>query len=127
MPWLFTPGDRAPGTHWTANWLYSRIGLGDVERRKILTLPEFQLQPSAAKPVYSHVAIIHSQTRVCGVHLLHLHHYRYHIVLLLLPFSIFYDRPMRSKAYRLWSLAILFIDVWYVALDGGSVLHKAST
>jgi hypothetical protein len=35
----FTPGKRAPVTHWIGGWVDPRIGLGDVEKRKFLTLP----------------------------------------------------------------------------------------
>jgi hypothetical protein len=38
-PGRFTPGERAPGTHWTGGWVDSRTGLDDVEKRKFLTLP----------------------------------------------------------------------------------------
>jgi hypothetical protein len=36
----FTPGERAPGTHWVG----PRAGLDDVEKRKFLTLPVIQLR-----------------------------------------------------------------------------------
>jgi hypothetical protein len=36
----FTPGERAPGTHWTGGWVGPRAGLNDVRNRKLLTLPE---------------------------------------------------------------------------------------
>jgi hypothetical protein len=42
-PGLSISGERALGTHWTGRWVGSRIGLNDVERRKILPLPEFEL------------------------------------------------------------------------------------
>jgi hypothetical protein len=38
-PGRFTPGERAPGTHWMGGWVDPRAGLDDVEKRKFLTLP----------------------------------------------------------------------------------------
>jgi hypothetical protein len=38
-PGRFTPGERAPGIHWTGGWLGLRAGLEAMEKRKILTLP----------------------------------------------------------------------------------------
>jgi hypothetical protein len=35
-PGRFTPGERAPGTHWIGGWVGPRTGLDDVEKRKIL-------------------------------------------------------------------------------------------
>jgi hypothetical protein len=35
-PTAFTPGETAPGTHWTGGWVDARAGLDDVE--KILNL-----------------------------------------------------------------------------------------
>jgi hypothetical protein len=35
----FAPGERTPGTHWVGGWVGPRIGLDDVERRKISPLP----------------------------------------------------------------------------------------
>jgi hypothetical protein len=35
----FTPGERAPSTHWIGGWVDPRAGLDDVERTKFLTLP----------------------------------------------------------------------------------------
>jgi hypothetical protein len=34
----FTPGERAPSTHWIGGWVNPRAGLDDVEKRKFLTL-----------------------------------------------------------------------------------------
>jgi hypothetical protein len=28
----FTPGERAPGTHWIGGWVGLRAGLGDMEK-----------------------------------------------------------------------------------------------
>jgi hypothetical protein len=41
----FTPGERAPGTHWVGGWVDLRAGLDDLEKRKFLTLPGFELEP----------------------------------------------------------------------------------
>jgi hypothetical protein len=46
-PGRFTPGERAPGTHWIGGWVGPRFGLDDVKKRKFLTLP------SAVQPVAS--------------------------------------------------------------------------
>jgi hypothetical protein len=42
----FTPGERAPSTHWTGGWVNLRAGLDDVEKRKFLTLLGLELYPS---------------------------------------------------------------------------------
>jgi hypothetical protein len=44
-PGRFTPGERAPGTHWIGGSVGSRAGLDDAERRKFLTLPGLELRP----------------------------------------------------------------------------------
>jgi hypothetical protein len=44
-PGRFTPGERAPGTHWIGGWVGPRPGLNDVEKRKFLTLPGLELRP----------------------------------------------------------------------------------
>jgi hypothetical protein len=41
----FTPGERAPGTHWIGGWVGPRAGLDDVEKGKFLTLPGLELRP----------------------------------------------------------------------------------
>jgi hypothetical protein len=41
----FTPGERAPGTHWIGGWVEPRAGLEDVENRKFLTLQGLELRP----------------------------------------------------------------------------------
>jgi hypothetical protein len=43
-PGRLTPRERAPGTHWIGGWVDPRAGLDDVERRKFLTLPRFELR-----------------------------------------------------------------------------------
>jgi hypothetical protein len=44
-PGRFTPGVRAPGTHWIGGSVDPRGGLDDVEKRKFLTLPGLELRP----------------------------------------------------------------------------------
>jgi hypothetical protein len=44
-PGRFTPEERIPGTHWMGGWVGSRAGMNDVEKRKLLTLPGFELRP----------------------------------------------------------------------------------
>jgi hypothetical protein len=44
-PGRFTPGQRAPGTHWVGIWVGPRAVLGDVEERKFLTLLGVELRP----------------------------------------------------------------------------------
>jgi hypothetical protein len=44
-PCRFTPGERAPGTHWIGGWVGSRAGLNDVEGRKFLILPGLERRP----------------------------------------------------------------------------------
>jgi hypothetical protein len=44
-PSRFTPGERAPGTHWIGCWVDPRASLDDVEKRKLLFLPGLELQP----------------------------------------------------------------------------------
>jgi hypothetical protein len=41
----FTPGERAPDTHWIGGWVDPRAGLDDMEKRKFLTLPGLELRP----------------------------------------------------------------------------------
>jgi hypothetical protein len=45
MPDRFTPGERAAGSHWIGGWVNPKIGLDDVEKRKILTLTGLELLP----------------------------------------------------------------------------------
>jgi hypothetical protein len=44
-PWRFTPGKRAHVTHWIEGWVGPKAGLGDVEKRKFLTLPGLEIWP----------------------------------------------------------------------------------
>jgi hypothetical protein len=41
----FTPGERAPGTHWIRDWMGPRTGLDDVEKIKFFTPPGLELLP----------------------------------------------------------------------------------
>jgi hypothetical protein len=43
-PGRFTPGERAPGTHWIGGWVDLRAGLDDLEERKFLTPPGLELR-----------------------------------------------------------------------------------
>jgi hypothetical protein len=44
-PGRFTPGERAPGTHWIGGWVDPRAGLNDVEKGKFFILPGLELRP----------------------------------------------------------------------------------
>jgi hypothetical protein len=44
-PGCFTPGERAPGTHWIGGWVDLRAGLDDLEKRKLFALPGSELRP----------------------------------------------------------------------------------
>jgi hypothetical protein len=44
-PGRFTPGVRAPSTHWKRGWMGPRTGLANVEKRKFLILPGLELRP----------------------------------------------------------------------------------
>jgi hypothetical protein len=44
-PDRFTPGERAPGTHWIGDSVEPRADLDDAEKRKFLTLPGLELRP----------------------------------------------------------------------------------
>jgi hypothetical protein len=46
----FTPGERAPGTHWIGGWVDSRVGLDDAE--KILD-PTGTRPPTLGRPARS--------------------------------------------------------------------------
>jgi hypothetical protein len=52
-PWRFTPGARAPGTHWIGDCVGPRAGLDDTEKIKFLTLPGLELG-SLNRPAHSH-------------------------------------------------------------------------
>jgi hypothetical protein len=55
-PGRFTPGERAPGTHWIGGWVGPWAGLNDVEERKFLTLPTLDLwsfgRPARSQSLY---------------------------------------------------------------------------
>jgi hypothetical protein len=44
-PGRFTPGEISPSAHSIGGWVGPRIGLDDMERRKILPLSGLELQP----------------------------------------------------------------------------------
>jgi hypothetical protein len=52
----FTPGERAPFTHWIEGWVSTRARLDDVEKRKFLTLPGLELRhlgrPARSQSLY---------------------------------------------------------------------------
>jgi hypothetical protein len=43
-PRRFAPGERAPGVHWIGAWVGPRAGLGDMEKRRYLTLMGLELR-----------------------------------------------------------------------------------
>jgi hypothetical protein len=49
-PSRFTPGERAPGTHWIGYWVGSCVDLDAVEKRKILYCLELKLGRPASSP-----------------------------------------------------------------------------
>jgi hypothetical protein len=51
-PGRFTPGERAPGTHWIGGWVDLRAVLDDLEKRKFLTLSGLELR-SLSRPARS--------------------------------------------------------------------------
>jgi hypothetical protein len=50
-PSHFTPGERAPCTHWIGGWVDPRAGQDDLEKKKFLILPGLELQP-LSRPAY---------------------------------------------------------------------------
>jgi hypothetical protein len=52
-PGRFTPEERAPGTYWIRSIVDPTASLEDVEKRKLLTLPESNSDPSIDQPVAS--------------------------------------------------------------------------
>jgi hypothetical protein len=51
-PGRFSPGERAPGTHWIGGWVNPRTRLHDVKKRKFLTVPGLELRP-LGRPAHS--------------------------------------------------------------------------
>jgi hypothetical protein len=45
LPGRSSPGERALGTHWVGGLVDPTAGLGDVEKRKFLSLPGLELRP----------------------------------------------------------------------------------
>jgi hypothetical protein len=48
-PGIFTPGEKAPCTHWIGGWIDPRIGLNNVIKRKNLALPG--IEPESSGPI----------------------------------------------------------------------------
>jgi hypothetical protein len=42
-PGHFTPGEKAPGTHYIGGWVGPRAGLDNVDKRKFFNLPGLEL------------------------------------------------------------------------------------
>jgi hypothetical protein len=42
-PGRFAPGERASDTYWIGGWVDPRAGLDDLEKRRFLTIPGFEL------------------------------------------------------------------------------------
>jgi hypothetical protein len=51
-PCRFTPGDRAPSTHWIGGWVDPRANLDNMEKLKFLPPPGLELQP-LGRPAHS--------------------------------------------------------------------------
>jgi hypothetical protein len=51
-PGRFTPGERAPGTHWIGGWVGPRAGLDDMEKWKFFPPPGLELQ-TLGRPAHS--------------------------------------------------------------------------
>jgi hypothetical protein len=55
-PCRFTPGERAPSTHWIGGWVGPRAGMDDLEKSKFLTLSGLELRPlsrsARSQPLY---------------------------------------------------------------------------
>jgi hypothetical protein len=47
----FTPGERAPGTHWIRGWVGLTAGLDEVEKRQFLLHRDSKSYPSVVQPV----------------------------------------------------------------------------
>jgi hypothetical protein len=68
-PCRFTPGERAPGTHWIGGWVDLRDGLDGVEKRKFLTVPGFELGPLGFRAVASRYTDFLIPAQFCDRHL----------------------------------------------------------
>jgi hypothetical protein len=54
LPCCFTPGERAPSTHWIGGWVGPRAGLDAVEKRKIMHDTEVMLHI-----FFDHKGVVH--------------------------------------------------------------------
>jgi hypothetical protein len=56
MPLPLYPRGKSHGTHWIGGWVGPRTGLDDVEKRKFLTLPGFEIRtrrrPARSQSLY---------------------------------------------------------------------------
>jgi hypothetical protein len=70
-PGRFTPGERAPCSHWIRGRVDLRAGLDDLEKRKFLTLPGLELRPLASLAIWSdvYIYIYISKERMLGLFL----------------------------------------------------------
>jgi hypothetical protein len=50
-PSCFTPGERAPSTHWIGGWADPKAGLDNMEKLKSLTYHELNSHPSVIQPI----------------------------------------------------------------------------
>jgi hypothetical protein len=48
LSYRFTPGERAPGTHWLGGWVNPRAGLDAMEKKKHLALSEIEPEPCSS-------------------------------------------------------------------------------
>jgi hypothetical protein len=51
FPGRFTPGERAPVTHWIGSWVDPRAGLGNMVKRKFLPHWDSNSDPLVFQPV----------------------------------------------------------------------------
>jgi hypothetical protein len=52
-PGRFTSGEGAPDTHWIGGWVSPRTGPNDMQKRKFLPLPGFELWLPVVQPIPS--------------------------------------------------------------------------
>lgn len=50
-PCCFTPGERAPCTHWIGGWVDQKASPEDIEKLKFLTLQDSNSTPSVIQPI----------------------------------------------------------------------------